>query len=56
LRHAIDDPSEIEFVPVSFGNMNPEQIRTHALTTTPDTLEWDCFTGSSGIRVRRSVG
>jgi mycolipenoyl-CoA---2-(long-chain-fatty acyl)-trehalose mycolipenoyltransferase / long-chain-acyl-CoA---trehalose acyltransferase len=44
LRHAIDDPSEIEFVPVSFGNMNPEQIRTHALTTTPDTLEWDCFT------------
>jgi hypothetical protein len=44
LRRMIDDPNEIEFAPVSFGNMNPEQIRTHALTTTPETLEWDCFT------------
>ena len=24
--------------------MEAEQIRTHALTTTPETLEWDCFT------------
>lgn len=43
-RRTIDDPEEIEFVPTSFGNMDPEQIRAHALTTTPDTLEWDCFT------------
>lgn len=43
LRRTID-PDDIEFVPASFGEMSPEQIRTHALTTTPDTLEWDCFT------------
>ena len=44
LRRTVDDPDAIEFAPVSFGNMNPAQIRTHALTTTPETLEWDCFT------------
>jgi len=44
VRRMIDDPKVIDFVPVNFGHMNAEQIRTHALTTTPETLEWDCFT------------
>ena len=44
VRRAIDDPEVIDFVPVEFGNMSAAQIRTHALTTTPETLEWDCFT------------
>jgi hypothetical protein len=43
-RRTIDDPKEIEFIPTAFGEMNPEQIREHALSTTPDTLDWDCFT------------
>jgi mycolipenoyl-CoA---2-(long-chain-fatty acyl)-trehalose mycolipenoyltransferase / long-chain-acyl-CoA---trehalose acyltransferase len=29
---------------VDFGYMDAEEIRTHALTATPGTLEWDCFT------------
>ena len=40
----IDNPDDIDLVPAEFGHMNAEQIRTHALTTTPETLEWDCFT------------
>lgn len=40
----IDDPSAIDLVPTEFGHMEADQIRTHALTTTPGTLEWDCFT------------
>lgn len=35
---------DIEFVPTSYGHMAAEEIRTHALTTTPGTLSWDCFT------------
>lgn len=44
VRRAIDDPEAIDFVPTEFGYMNTEQIRAHALTATPETLEWDCFT------------
>jgi mycolipenoyl-CoA---2-(long-chain-fatty acyl)-trehalose mycolipenoyltransferase / long-chain-acyl-CoA---trehalose acyltransferase len=44
VRRTIDDPEVIDFVPVGLGHMNAEQIRTHALTTTPETLDWDCFT------------
>ena len=44
VRRMIDNPEAIDFVPVEFGYMEAEQIRTHALTTTPETLEWDCFT------------
>lgn len=43
VRHAVD-PAAIEFAPVSFGHMSPEQAREHALTATPETLEWGCFT------------
>jgi hypothetical protein len=44
IRHTIDDAAVIEFVPAESENMSTSQIRTHALTTTPETLEWDCFT------------
>ena len=37
-------PEDIELAPETFGPMDAEQIRTHSLTTTPGTLEWDCFT------------
>lgn len=43
-RRTIDDPEAIDFVHVSLGHMNADQIRTHVLTTTPETLEWGCFT------------
>lgn len=44
VRRMIDDPEDIDFVPVEFGYMSADEIRTHALTKTPATLEWDCFT------------
>lgn len=44
IRHTIANPDNIEFVPVSFGNMSAPQIREHAMTTTPGTLEWGSFT------------
>ena len=44
VRRMIDNPEVIDFVPVDFGYMTAEDIRTHALTTTPETLQWDCFT------------
>jgi mycolipenoyl-CoA---2-(long-chain-fatty acyl)-trehalose mycolipenoyltransferase / long-chain-acyl-CoA---trehalose acyltransferase len=44
VRRTIDHPETIDFIPVEFGDMDTEQIRTHALTTTPETLEWGCFT------------
>jgi len=43
-RRSIDDPDSLEFVPTALGFMEQDQIRTHALTATPGTLEWDCFT------------
>lgn len=44
VRRVIDDPEAIEFVPVALGHKTADQVRAHALTTTPDTLEWGCFT------------
>ncbi len=44
VRRSIDDPEVIDFVPVAFGNMNANQTRAHVLTTTPETVEWGCFT------------
>ena len=44
VRRTIDDPTAIDFVPREFGHMGADQIRAHALTTTPGTLEWDSFT------------
>ncbi len=44
VRRTIEDRMSIDLVPTEFGYMDAEQVRTHALTTTPGTLEWDCFT------------
>lgn len=44
VRRVIDDPALIELVPESFGHMSADAARTHVLTTTPETLEWGCFT------------
>ncbi|WP_406817472.1 condensation domain-containing protein [Mycobacterium sp. M23085] len=44
VRREIEDPESIEFVPVALGEMTPDQVRTHVLTTTPETLDWGCFT------------
>jgi mycolipenoyl-CoA---2-(long-chain-fatty acyl)-trehalose mycolipenoyltransferase / long-chain-acyl-CoA---trehalose acyltransferase len=44
LRRAIDDPEVIDFVPVPLGRMTADQVRTHVLTSTPETLAWGCFT------------
>ena len=43
-RRTIENPADIEFVPDSHGDMSAEEIRELALSTTPGTLEWDCFT------------
>lgn len=43
IRRTIENPDLVDFIPVELGHMNPEQIRAHVLTTTPDTLEWGCF-------------
>ena len=44
VRRTIDDPADIDMAPVPFGQMSADQVRTHVLTTTPETLEWGCFT------------
>ena len=43
-RRTIDDPARIEFVPTPLGFLDTDEIRAHAETSTPGTLEWDCFT------------
>lgn len=44
VRRMIEDPMAIDFAPVDFGYMTAAEVRTHALTSTPETLQWDCFT------------
>jgi mycolipenoyl-CoA---2-(long-chain-fatty acyl)-trehalose mycolipenoyltransferase / long-chain-acyl-CoA---trehalose acyltransferase len=44
IARRVVEPEAIDLAPVSFGHMNPDQVRTHVLTTTPETLEWGCFT------------
>ncbi|MCV6973364.1 condensation domain-containing protein [Mycobacterium bourgelatii] len=42
IRHTMDDPADIEFVPVDHGIMSAEEIHKHAVAT-PDPLQWECF-------------
>lgn len=42
-RRTIDDPNRIDFAPSALGLMEDDEIRAHVLTTTPGTLDWDCF-------------
>ncbi len=44
IRRTVADPGLIEFVPAPVGFMEADEIRAHVVTTTPDTLDWDCFT------------
>ncbi|WP_156688783.1 condensation domain-containing protein [Mycobacterium sp. Marseille-P9652] len=44
VRRTIEDPMDIDLVPTESGHMDADQVRTHALTNTRGTLEWDCFT------------
>jgi hypothetical protein len=43
-RRTITNPEYIEFSPAVIGRMEQHQIRERALTATPGTMEWDCFT------------
>lgn len=43
-RRTLTTPELIDFTATSLGAMNEDQIREHVLTSTPGTLEWDCFT------------
>lgn len=43
VRHALDDPADIEFVPVEHGHMTLEEIHAHVIDI-PSPLEWGCFT------------
>jgi hypothetical protein len=43
IRHAINDPADIEFVPIDQGTMTIDEIRAHVVAI-PNPLEWGCFT------------
>ena len=42
VRHAIDDPRDIEFAPVKHGEMGIDELRD-LVVNIPDPLNWDCF-------------
>jgi hypothetical protein len=42
VRRTIEDPADIEFVPVRHGELTLDQSR-ELLAQTPDPLQWDCF-------------
>ncbi|OAN33813.1 condensation domain-containing protein [Mycolicibacterium iranicum] len=43
IRHALEDPEDIAFVPVDHGTMTVDEIRAHVVDI-PNPLEWGCFT------------
>ncbi|KWX56868.1 condensation domain-containing protein [Mycobacterium sp. NAZ190054] len=43
VRHALEDPADIEFVPIEHGTMTVDEIRDHVVAI-PSPLEWGCFT------------
>lgn len=42
VRHTIEDPADIEFVPIRRDAMTPTEWREFVLST-PDPVQWDCF-------------
>lgn len=42
IRRVIEDPADIEFVPVDHGKLTLPQVRD-LINDTPDPLQWDCF-------------
>lgn len=43
IRHSIQDPADIEFMPVNHGNMTADEVHAHVIAI-PNPLEWGCFT------------
>jgi mycolipenoyl-CoA---2-(long-chain-fatty acyl)-trehalose mycolipenoyltransferase / long-chain-acyl-CoA---trehalose acyltransferase len=43
IRHAVNDPADIEFVPIDQGKLTVDEIRAHVVAI-PNPLEWGCFT------------
>lgn len=43
VRHALEDPEDITFVPIDHGTMTVDEIRAHVVDI-PNPLEWGCFT------------
>lgn len=43
VRRAIEDPADIEFVPIDHGTMTVDEIHAHVVAI-PNPLEWGCFT------------
>ncbi len=43
-RRTVGDPSAIEFTPAAMGFMEQDEVRSFVQSSTPGTLEWDCFT------------
>lgn len=43
VRHALEDPADIEFEPVDHDIMTVEEIRAHVVDI-PDPFQWGCFT------------
>lgn len=44
VRRTIADPALIDLIPVEFCHLTEDEVRDHALSTTPETLQWGCFT------------
>lgn len=42
VRHTMQDPRDIAFVPVEHGEMSAAQMR-ELIVATPDPVHWDCF-------------
>ena len=43
VRRAMEDPDDIEFVPIDHGTMTVDEIHAHVVAI-PNPLEWGCFT------------
>ncbi|MCV7368909.1 acyltransferase [Mycolicibacterium duvalii] len=43
VRHTLEDPADIEFVPTEYGTMTVDEIHAHVVGI-PSPLEWGCFT------------
>ena len=43
IRHTVNDPADIEFVPIDQGAMTIDEIRAHVVAIR-NPLEWGCFT------------
>jgi mycolipenoyl-CoA---2-(long-chain-fatty acyl)-trehalose mycolipenoyltransferase / long-chain-acyl-CoA---trehalose acyltransferase len=42
VRRTIENPADIEFVPIRHGELSLSQLRELVIST-PDALQWDCF-------------